>query len=444
MFNPFMPPEIRLDYIKFRVAVLCDGRHTLTEIKDVMENELEHSKEYVNMLVDGAINSFRNLCAVYWREDKLVNARDFGFFKGDNLKVENNSWRRQLSAPLFVIWEVTRACNLKCRHCLSDSGERHPDELNTIEAKKLIDYLAAMKVFNINFSGGEPLVRPDMFELLEYASGKNISIDLLTNGFLITKEVINRLESTNIFHVQVSLDGMEKMHDSFRGIKGSYERAVNAIKLLRGADYEVCVSSTVTRENIDEIPEVIDAVVDLGVSSYKTTLFMPAGRGKRNISELVLTPEDVKKFTFMMIEKKKKVGNKISISSETDYPWLAGDKGSKECYEGRTSPEVDDSLKIGCTAGNSSFYITPDGKITPCPFLSKFQAGDIRKKDIRDIWDNSQTFDIFRNISRKNLKGKCSSCKYLGVSCFGGCRAAAFAHTGDLYAEDPLCWKNIA
>jgi radical SAM protein with 4Fe4S-binding SPASM domain len=104
----------------------------------------------------------------------------------------------------------------------------------------------------------------------------------------------------------------------------------------------------------------------------------------------------------------------------------------------------DDSSKIGCTAGSSSFYITPDGKIAPCLFLRDLAAGDVRERDIKERWDNSPTFDIFRNIMRGSLKGKCSNCEYLGIICYGGCMAAALAHTGDLYADDPTCWRELA
>ncbi|MFX0185950.1 MAG: radical SAM protein [Candidatus Hodarchaeota archaeon] len=436
MFNPYLPPEIRLDHIRFKIAMLCDGRHTLLEIKNIIGNDLEHSRRYVDELVKGCINLFNNCCAVYWREEKLESPKNFSNLKDYILNGQEN---KQLSSPLFVIWEVTGACNLRCKHCLSDSGEPRPNELETREAKKLIDALAIMKVFNINFSGGEPLIRSDIFELLEYASQKRIGIDLLTNGALITKEVIDRLENTNIFHVQVSLDGIEKTHDNFRGIDGSYARSIKAIKLLRNANYSVAVSSTVTKQNIDEISKIVDLAIDLGVSVYKTTLFMPAGRGKSKEDELILSPQDVKRFTLMMIRKKKEVGDKITISNEDIYPWLTDNTNNKIS----DSFKVPGSSKIGCTAGNSSFYITPDGKITPCPFLRKFIAGDIREKNIKEIWNNSPIFDIFRNITRGDLKGKCSECEYLGVLCFGGCRASAFANKGDLYAEDPLCWKPI-
>jgi AdoMet-dependent heme synthase len=434
IFNPYIPPEIKLDHIRFKVATLCDGKHSLREIKKSIANNLTHSEKYIDLLAESTIKSFNKCLAVFWRKEKLESAQDFELLENDGSALIDN---RQLSAPIFAIWEITGKCNLRCKHCLSNSGKRYPDELNTQEAKRLIDALESAKVFNISFSGGEPLIRPDIFELLEYSSRKKIGIELLTNGTLITKETIDRLKNINLFNVQISIDGIGNTHDNFRGVKGSYKRAVEAIKLLRDAGYAVVISSAVTKQNVLQIPEIIDMAVNLGVSAYKTTLFMPAGRGKNNVAGLELTPMDAKRFAFMLMNKKKEVGDKIIINNEVLYPWLTG------IAEDSSSSGVEDASRIGCTAGNSSLYITPDGKIAPCPFLRAFIAGDIRTEELKEIWDNSGTFDIFRNVTCGDLKGKCNGCEYLGASCYGGCRAAAFAYTGDLYAEDPLCWKNI-
>jgi uncharacterized radical SAM superfamily Fe-S cluster-containing enzyme len=171
LFNPYLPPELRLDHVRFKIASLCDGRKTFYEIKNTIGEDLDHSQEYVNELVKGTLNLLNNNCSVFWREDKLESPREFIFHTPSTSQVQK---KRQLSAPLFVIWEITGACNLRCKHCLSDAGKKAPDELNTQEVKDLIDVLEKMKVFYVNFSGGEPLVRPDIFEILEYASQKNV------------------------------------------------------------------------------------------------------------------------------------------------------------------------------------------------------------------------------------------------------------------------------
>lgn len=436
VFNPYLPPETKLDQIRFRVATLCDGRHTVDDIKQSIADDLEHSKEYISLLVEGVLKRLNEQFAIYWQKQKRAFPKDLDLIKSN---IEQAGENATLSAPLFAIWEITSACNLKCEHCLSDAGKAGRNELSTQEAKGVINSLSEMKVFNITFSGGEPLLRPDIFELLEYASEKRIGIDLLTNGALITENIIDRLEKTNVFNVQVSVDGIEETHDNFRGLKGSYKQALNAIEMLLSKKYNVAINSVVTKQNMEEIPKIIDKAVELGVEGYKTTLFMPAGRGKGNIEKLLLTPHDVKSFTLRMIEKKKEVGDKIKINVETDFPWL----NEQNCREGCSKLDDERSTKVGCTAGSTSLYITSEGKIAPCPFLRQIVAGDVRESKIANVWGSS-AFSIFRNMKRSDLKGKCHNCQYLGISCYGGCRAAALAHTGDLYAEDPTCWKHLA
>ncbi len=436
VFNPYMPPETKLDRVRFRIATLCNGTNTVNEIETVLEQDLAHSREYIRLLVKDSLKQLDKQLALFWKQEKLPSPKNFGF----KTKCSYPDGSETPSAPLFVIWEITSACNLRCEHCLSDAGKPTSNELTTSEAKGVIDALSNMKVFNINFSGGEPLMRADIFEILKYASEKRIGIDLLTNGGLISEKVLDNLEDTNIFNVQVSVDGIGETHDRFRGLNGSYSNAVMAIELLLKRKYNVGINSVVTKENLREIPKIIDKAVELGVSGYKTTLFMPTGRGKSNIEKLLLSVEDVKDFTLMIIEKKKEVGEKINISTETEFPWLI----KTNCKGNCSGLENQRASKVGCTAGSTSLYITSDGKIAPCPFLRQIIAGDARNGSFENIWTSSTTFSVFRNIKRTDLKGKCSNCEYLGVSCFGGCRAAALAHTGDLYAEDPTCWKHLA
>jgi radical SAM protein with 4Fe4S-binding SPASM domain len=434
VFNVFAPAELRLDHARFRIAELCDGRHDQGDIQQHLDRELDHSVAYVSRLVDDTLKSLEQGFHIYWRGSKSDQclAPKPGDIARDGMAAKH------LSAPLFVIWEITGGCNLKCRHCLSDSGRVGRDELTTSECKRLIDTLAALKVFHISISGGEPLIRKDLFELMEYSSLKNIGIELLTNGTLVNDETIRRLRDIPLFTVQVSIDGIGQTHDDFRGLPGAYERALNAVRLFRDAGCEVVVSSAVTRRNLGQIPEIIDTAIELGASAYKTTLFMPAGRGATaDVDDLSMTPEATRQFALALKEKKERVGHQIVINNEVVYPWLIGIAEPRE----RESFVAEDATPIGCTAGNSSLYITPEGKVTPCPFLRQFVAGDIRTREIGDIWNDAKVFEAFRSITRGDLKGKCHGCELLGTRCYGGCRAAALAYSGDLYAEDPLCWK---
>lgn len=432
IFNVFVPAELRLDHVRYRIAELCDGRHDQDEIKRLLAGELGHSAAYLSRLVDVTLESLRQEHHLYWRDSKYCGSR---IEAPEKLSIDNASAKR-LSAPLFVIWEVTGGCNLKCRHCLSDSGHMGTDELSTSECRNLIDALADMKVFHISFSGGEPLLRKDIFELLEYASEKNIGIELLTNGTLVTRETIRKLRGINLFTVQVSIDGIGSTHDDFRGLPGAYRQSLDAIRLFRDAYYEVVVSTAVTRRNIDQIPAIIDKSIELGASAYKTTLFMPAGRSAMgSVEDLLMTPEETRRFAHVLEQKKEEVGDQIAVNNEVLYPWLSTVADPMDTFV------AEDATLVGCTAANSSLYITPEGKVTPCPFLRDCVAGDVRAQGIGAVWRESKVFEAFRTITRGALGGKCSGCELLGTRCYGGCRAAALAYNGDLYGEDPLCWK---
>ncbi len=379
MLNPYIPHEMKLDPIRFKIATLCNGEYSLKEIKKNIGDDLAHTKEYIDLMVETTIESFNRCMTVFWRKKKQKRPGQIRFSENDDSSSLTD--HRHLSTPMFAIWEITKKCNLRCSHCLSDSGKQFPDELDTRAAKRVIDELEANKIFNLSLSGGEPLMRSDIFELLEYSSRKKIGVELLTNGTLITGETIDRLKNIRLFNVQISIDGIGDTHDNFRCSKGAYKSAVDAIRLLREAGYAVVVSTAVTRQNISQVSELIDMAVNLGVSAYKATRFMPAGRGSKHVAGLELTPMDAKKFDFMLINKKKEVGHKITINSEVIYPWLTN------VQENTIAFDVEDTSKIGCTAGNSSLYITSDGKIVPCSFLCNYISDDGRTQALKEIRD---------------------------------------------------------
>jgi radical SAM protein with 4Fe4S-binding SPASM domain len=424
-----------LDSIKFKIAELCDGSHTLDDIRVYLSQQLDHSPEYLDILLCQTFDLLERRFAVYWRDEEMATACTEILNPFD----DDVPGSHHLSAPTFVIWEITGACNLRCRHCLSGSGKKMVGELSTPEAKRIVDMCADMGTFTLNFSGGEPLLRVDIMEILRYASGKKMALELLTNGTLISEETIANLNDTNVSSVQVSIDGLAPSHDSFRGKPGAFDQAMTGISALKKGGFNIAISAVVHKKNIPEIPALIELAIHAGVALFKTTLFMPAGRGKHNELDLMLSPDDVKRFADLINEKKESVGSAITVSTEQIYPWLMKDDGRSK--EG-SSPPVDGS-NLGCTAGNSSFYITPDGKVAPCPFLRNFIAGDLRKQSARDIWRHSPTFDTFRTITSQKLEGKCADCIHLGQDCSGGCRAAAYTYSGNLYAEDPLCWYGV-
>jgi radical SAM protein with 4Fe4S-binding SPASM domain len=435
LFNHYLPPEVQLDRVKFEIAQLCDGSHTLNDIRVYLSQRLDHSPEYLDILLCQTFDLLESRFAVYWRDEETATACTAILDPLD----DDVPGSHHLSAPTFVIWEITGACNLRCRHCLSGSGKKVAGEVSTGTAKRIIDMCADMGVLTLNFSGGEPLLRTDIMEISSYASSKRMALELLTNGTMITEEVITGLNGTNVSSVQVSLDGLAPSHDLFRGRPGAFDQAMAGISALKEGGFTIAISAVIHRKNIREIPPLIDLAIDVGADLFKTTLFMPAGRGKQNELDLMLSPDDVKRFAELIREKEESVGDAIRVSTEQIYPWLM--KEESRSNEGSSPPVY--GLNLGCTAGNSSFYITPDGKAAPCPFLRNFIAGDLTKESARDIWRHSPTFDIFRTITSQKLEGKCADCIHLGKECYGGCRAAAYTYTGNLYAADPLCWYGV-
>ena len=429
LLNYFLPPKMMLDRIRFRIACMCNGAYTLKEIKKHLGDELYHSREYVDYLVESTLHRFETNLLLYWKNEKLDKPYHFSHLT--NTQVDG---RHHLSAPVGLIWELTRACNLKCKHCFSDSGRPESKELTTEEVKAAIDLFADQKVFYINFTGGEPLLRSDLFDILHYVSSKRISIDLSTNGFLVTAKTVELLQETNVFQVQLSIDGLGDSHDRFRGVKGSFQRALEAIKLLRQANFGVVISTTVNKTNIAQISRLIDLSMDVGASVFKTTLFIPTGRGKLSQQELGLHSDHVRRLAVLMAAKEKEVASRLVLEKDGFYPWLLEKNHLPD-------PAWMRPKNVGCAAGTSSLFITADGNVAPCPFLRQLVTGNVRHDDFSRIWE-SDALNVFRNLKPGDLKGKCSYCQHLGIRCYGGCRAAALAYNGDIYGEDPFCWKE--
>lgn len=428
LFNCFLPPELKLDHIRFKIALMCNGEFSIRDIKNYLWHELNHSQEYVDYLVKSTLSQFDAQLLLYWRNTKINEPRDFS----DLSKPAMGSQYR-LSAPLTAIWEITRKCNLKCKHCFSNSGQPEFDELSLDEIKKAIDQLVNKKILYINFTGGEPLLRPDLFDILSYASSKRISINLSTNGFLINEEFLELLLKTNIFSVQISIDGLSELHDSFRGARGAFQRCLDAVHLLREADIIVEISTAVNKTNIVQISEIIDQVANAGASVFKTTLFIPVGRGKSHQKDLALTSDDVYKLAIIINKKEEEMKGRLFVENRSCYPWLLDGTDLTDNIWIR-------SKNVGCSAGNTNIFIKSNGDVAPCPFLRDLTLGNLRKNTLDEIWE-SKVLDIFRNIHPGDLQGKCQNCEHLGIRCYGGCRAAALAYSGDLYGEDPFCWK---
>lgn len=350
-------------------------------------------------------------------------------------------------APFLVVWDITYACNLKCKHCYASAGKTLEDELTTEEAKQVIDKLDRVSVPIVAFSGGEPLVRKDFLELARYTIDKGIYVAVATNATLITKEKAHEIKEAGIEFVQISLDGSSaETHDSFRGINGVFEKTLQGIKNCVEEGLFVNIATTATKYNYDEIPKIMDLCEQLSVNWFMLYNFVPTGRGEF-IAENDLSPDEREK-VLKELWRKLKSGSKVNVLSTA--PQFARVALESEIGENEkivpthfANPSLSKELVNlaefigGCGCGRFYCAIRPNGNIEPCVFFP-LTVGNIKEDDFENLWANNP---ILRDLRNKNiLEGNCGECDYRYYC--GGCRARAYGYTGNYLSPDPGCIRN--
>ena len=357
-----------------------------------------------------------------------------------------------LYAPFLIVWDFTHKCNLKCKHCYSNSGAIREEELTTQQAKDVVDQIADAGVTALAFSGGEPLTRSDFFEVARYAADRGLYISVATNGTLLTKETVQKLKAAKVNYLDISIDGAcAKTHDEFRGVPGAFDQAVAGLKNCIEADLCVCIATTATKNNLEEMPAIIDLAEELGAERFTNFNFVPAGRGKTHY-EQDLSPEEREKLMHYLLARMSK-GCKTTIL--TTAPQLA--RVGIQCQGTQGTGDVTMSMahmqtvKVtkkavpladfigGCGAGRLYCSLSPQGDLHPCVFLP-VNVGNLKTEKFQDLWLNAPLFNAFRN--RANLKGACGKCDYKYIC--GGCRARSSAyHKGDMLNSDPGCIMGV-
>ena len=322
-----------------------------------------------------------------------------------------------LSAPVNVTWEVTYACNLRCIHCLSDSGFKRHGELTTEECLRVIDSLAAMKVFQFNIGGGEPFMRPDFLDLMDYAHQKGMVTCISTNGTLIDRETARRLDN-KLVYIQVSLDGATaESNDAIRG-SGSFNNALQAMEHLRQMDIDVSINTVLTRRSFPELERLVELAASFG-AKLRVSRFRPSGRGKRSWSNLNVGPEQLTVFSGWLADN-------LAVSTGDSFFSVATEKRR--------------SLGLNmCGACKLTCCLSPTGDVYPCAFLqeAEFRAGKLPEGSFAVIWQDSPVFNSFRRLEIKS----CESC-YRFDLCHGGCPAIAYHTQRKLGLPDPGCLAN--
>lgn len=426
VYNPYQLIPIPVNELGIRIIELSDGTRTVHEIINILSDEFEATTDIIKATTLDALKTLSGYYSINWKSERADQSFAIDFTPSTSLS------KSHLTAPASILWDITYACNLNCKQCLSSAGKPLDDELALDEIKLILDDLATLKVFNICFLGGEPLMRDDFIEILRYASQYNFGISFSTNGVLIKEPIIEELEDLKVFQVQVSLDGLEETHNQIRGHSNSFQLAIEAIKMLIDSGIQVGISTTVNKWNLAELEDLIQLSLSVGASYFKPIPIMPVGRGK-DVNQLMLSPSETKDYVKFLLSKKDQYKDELHIFAEETYSWLFQEPPEPHSFSTKLTHST-------CAAGTSQLVFSPNGLVFPCPFLHEFVAGDLRSESIQQIWENSSILRQFREVSTTDLKGKCSQCPYIPFRCRGGCRAAAYSLTGDFYAEDPMCW----
>ena len=378
---------------------------------------------------------------------KLLFARDYF---GDSLRYTKNAHRMRSGAAEgmgpVVVWNSTKTCNLKCRHCYMNSdAKKYFGELSTEEAKKFIDDLAEFKVPVLLFSGGEPLMRQDFFELAEYAAKKNVRPTLSTNGTLITRSVAEKIKNIGVGYVGISLDGLKDVNDKFRGVDGAYQKAMQGIENCVAVGQRVGLRFTINRHNFEELDKIFDFIEEKKINRVCFYHLVYSGRGSQMIDE-DLTPRESRAAMDKIIKRTKDFERRglekeiLTVDNHCDgvYMYL------KFLREGdvKTAEQVKKfiSMNGGNRSGIAFAEVDPLGFVHPDQFTQHHTFGNVREKKFGEIWtDLSNPILAGLKDRKKLLKGRCAKCKFLD-NCNGNFRTRAEAKTGDFWESDPACY----
>lgn len=422
----------------YRLLKLCDGKRTFDDIIEVLSKEYETSLDDVKPAAEEFLETLLNQHIVTDRPvdlKELASARSskrkhktviYGSETLETISGFERFRERTLSAPLNISFEVTYKCNLRCKHCYASAGNALEEELTTKQILKFIDELADMKVFSISLTGGEPLARKDIFQIIRHCVDNNLGVLLSTNGTLITREKAMQLRKMERVVVQISLDGINaQTHDSIRGVQGAHQQAMRGLKNVLDSGIEgVRVATVATRLNFREIPLLADELDKMGVSYQRILRFLPLGRGGTQ-RDLALTNQEIKQL-LETLEKKQSEHGQILIDFSDAF-----------------NPPIIDRPTHACTGGVLWCAVNPKGYVVPCTYLNSMEiaidlkAESIANKSFKEIWENYALFKALRNPNLF-LKGKCKNCQYK-PTCGGGCRAAAYAYSKDIFGFDPHC-----
>jgi heme b synthase len=339
--------------------------------------------------------------------------------------------------PRLVAWEVTKTCSLDCRHCRANAADREfAHEFTTKECFRLLDSIASFAAPIIILTGGEPMARDDIYDIARYGTSLGLRMVMAPCGMLINRENTREMKESGIQRISLSLDGADRQtHDSFRGVEGAYDAVMRAAAIARELGLEFQINTTVTRYNYKQLGAILDLAIDMGAVGYHPFLLVPTGRGAA-LAGSEIDPEEYEKVLTWFYEKSLSAPLQLKPTCAPHYYRIYR---QKEKQAGRrVTPHTHGmaAMSKGCLGGQAFAFVSNVGTVQICGFLD-VEAGDIRQEDydFRRIWEHSELFEQMRDLD--GYHGKCGTCEYRTFC--GGCRARAYAATGDYLGEEPYC-----
>ncbi len=335
----------------------------------------------------------------------------------------------------LVAWEVTRQCNLSCLHCRASAVlGPYADELTTHEGLKLLDQIREVGQPVIILTGGEPLLRPDIFELARYGHELGLRMVMAVNGTLLDPATALKLKTAGIQRISVSLDGATaEGHDHFRQMPGAFAGVLKGVEAAKTVGLEFQINTTITRLNLEEIPQIQELVKQLGAVAHHIFMLVPTGRG-RSLTEQTISAEEYEQTLTGLVKRKDEFPLPIKATCAPHYYRILRELARQEGQEITVKTHGLDAMTRGCLGGTGFCFISHRGQVQPCGYL-ELEAGNVRRETFKTIWEASPLFSALRDKSQ--YQGKCGQCEYFRVC--GGCRARAFAATGNYLGEEPLC-----
>jgi len=337
----------------------------------------------------------------------------------------------------LIAWEITRRCNLFCAHCRAEAKDSvYEGELSTQECFSVIDSILDVGTPILILTGGEPLLRPDVFEIGKYASDRGLRVVLGTNGTIITEEIANQLARVPISRVGVSLDfPTAELQDKFRGKSGAFEAAIAGIKETQKAGIGIQINSTIIKMNAPYLDDLLNLALELGAVAFHPFMLVPTGRGK-GLAKEELSPQEYERILNWVCDKQQELGDQIFFKP-TDAPHymrILKQRGEIVMKGHGGHPGTVNAITRGCLAGTGFCFISHIGRVQGCGYLD-VEAGNVKEKSFAQIWNGSSLFRQLRDLSL--IEGKCGICEYKRIC--GGCRARAYEETGNYLAAEPYC-----